>query len=130
MNIQYARGGMPVITVKRREHLSDAVGVGRQMPDRQFHRAELYLDLEDRILETSDYKYWTIVQGHNTRDFRISDVWWNQLRVLRDEFAIIVRQGTWYFLISRFDPAGEWDGMGSWYSRNMIRTGWGPNVQL
>jgi hypothetical protein len=129
MMIQFGKTQMPVITVQSRTDLAEAVRAAREIDHKgHFWKAELLIDIPDRILDASEGRhFYNMIY---VRDFRITDPWWNQLRELRKEFGIIIRSGAWFFNITAFTGGQIWDGVGTWNSKEMIRVGWGGQIEI
>ena len=119
---------MPVITVRSVEHFAEAVNTAMGMPERVFHRAEIIIDTNDKIIETSQDS----VRKHGLgkqRAWKITDPRWRKLKTVGPEIHFFVKLHGWFFSLS-FDPSQDWDGLGVFYSGAMMGGAYGPEVVI
>lgn len=122
------RGGMPVITIRNPDDLQEAIKVARSMPDRDLHRAEIIINTDDRIIEVSEDK--VKIQGRgNCRPYKITDPRWRGMLNYFGEVHFLIKSRDWFFSMRR-DPVRGWDGMGVWYSAQMLLETYGGGVTL
>lgn len=129
--IQFSRSGVAILTVPNRGQLDHALEYARTLDTEltTFHTAEILVTTADRILKVDDVKIGRSGRvGEKWRGFLVTDPWWNDL--LTVEFPVIVKQGGWYFHIVEREPYDEWDGIGAWYSKGMLKKGYGSHVEI
>ena len=122
------RTGMPVIVLHDYLHLNEAVDMSMAMEDRRFHRAEIIVATDDRILEVSKDKFFTHGRG-NRRAFKVTDPRWRILERYTPELKFFVKNNGWFFSM-KYEPTRDWDGTGCWYSGQMMKAAYGEGMTL
>ena len=123
-----SKTGMAVIVLHDFRYLNEAVDMAMAMEDRTFHRAEIIIAVDDKIIEVSAEK--VKAHGRGTRRaFKITDPRWRIIEKFLPEIKFIVKSRGWYFSME-FDPSRDWDGTGCWYSAQMMRGAYGEGIIL
>ena len=118
--------GMPVIILHDFRYLNEAVGMAMAMEERTFHRAEIIIAVDDKILDVSKDKFFSHGRGMR-RAFKITDPRWRIIEKFQPEIKFFVKSNGWFFSME-LDPSRDWDGTGCWYSTQMMRGTYGGGI--
>ncbi len=118
--------GMPIVVLHDFRYLNEAVDMAMAMEDRTFHRAEIIIAVDDRILEVSENKVFKHGLG-NRRAFKITDPRWRIIEKFMPELKFLIKARGWFFSLT-FDPTRDWDGTGAWYSAQAMRGAYGEGI--